>query len=363
MDKKQKQLEKMVANLNKGYGAGTGSMADEPYELNAIPSGSLALDYQLGTGGWARGQVIEVYGPRDIGKSTVIGLQAIRNAQAQGLLCGIIALEPNFDPIWAERHGVDTRYVIIARPKNGEQAFSILNDWVTGASLGGEPVLDFVLFDSLGAVTRKSEAESGLPSAMGAANLTSTAVKSITPVAYRHNITVMLLNQIRDVTNPMVKGGVKPPGGHAVEHLASQHIYLKPGAKRETIKGDDGEDVLIGREVIAIIKRNKLDEGTDKRAVFWFYQKEVEGYPFGLDWVTDVIDTAITSGVITGSNWYYHESFPGGKIQGKDSVREFLRNEPKVVADIREKVLAKMFQEKEAKIAKIKAKMNGRAGK
>src|SRR4051812_46314555 len=122
MSDQKKIASKEAARLEEKYGLKAGSVGSKKFKLNVVPTGSLALDYELGTGGWPLGHPVEIFGPPDIGKSSVIGFNAIRNAQNQGLLCGIIALEPGFDPDWALKNNVDPSTVVVARPDNGEEA-------------------------------------------------------------------------------------------------------------------------------------------------------------------------------------------------------------------------------------------------
>ncbi len=349
MDNREEQAKRAAAMLNKSYGHKTGSTASEEWELNVIPTGSLALDYALRIGGWPRGQLIEVFGPPDIGKSSALGLQAIVQAQKLGLLCGYIAVEPNVDKKWIVKNGVNSDQLVIARPDNGQIAFEILNDWVTGRSTEGTPVIDFVLLDSLGAILRPNEAESGIPSQMGQASLITTGTKAAIMPAFKNNITVMLLNQIRDDPSKKFVGAVKTPGGHGKEHNSPLRVQLKPGKDRFSVK-DDGDDVLIGREIKATIIRTKFDEGTNRTASFDFYQKEVEGFPFGIDTTKDILNTAMRAKVIENAGAYYrHRVFPKVKngnhqVMGKDGVAEFFAENPDTVEEIRKDVLEVMFK-------------------
>lgn len=333
--------------LEKKFGHKTGAIGTDKYQLKVVPTGSLALDYALGTGGWPLGHPVEVFGMPDIGKSSVIGLSAIKNAQAMGLLCGIIALEPGFDPEWAYTNGVDPETVIIARPDSGDIGFSILYQWCTGETV------DFVVFDSIGAVVAEAEqAEDGSSKSRvgGQSKLITDGIKRILTPTWKHDKGVLLLNQQRDDMNARHPGAKTSPGGNAVHHSAAIRVHLRPKDKpfKEIVEGDE---VVVGRTLLADIIRNKLTEGSQRKAEFDFYQMDSEQGPVGIDWAKDVVSTAIRTGVIRkGGAWYYHESFPKAKsgehqLQGKDNVYDYLKDDEHTVTKIRQEVIEAMLKE------------------
>jgi recombination protein RecA len=341
MDARKVAALKEAQRLTEKYGNKAGDTGASEYDLGVTSTGILALDYALGIGGWPEGHPVMVYGPRDIGKSSSVGLAAIREAQRAGKLPGIIALEPGFDKRWAAKHGVDPEILAIARPNSGEEAFAILTEWVEDPA---KP--DFILFDSLGTIVGESERAKADAAAKvgGASKLITDGTRRVLMPAWKNGKQIMFLNQIRDVIGGPIQGMVKPPGGHALEHHCAIIIQLKPGKDRYTAK-IEGEDVQIGQTVVAIVQRNKLSEGSKQRAQFDFYQKEVEGEPFGVDQAADVIATGIKTGVIEkGGAWYRHPSFPDGKLQGKNGVAAFIKANPEVVDTIRAGVLARMFE-------------------
>lgn len=313
----------------------------QPHQ-GVTPTGILSLDYALGTGGWPEGTIVEVFGPPDIGKSSIVGLNGVIEAQKLGKMCGLVALEPGFDPKWAEKHGVDLDKLVIIWPDDGEQAFNALYDMVM------DDDIQFIVFDSIGAVLRPSEAgDKGKPSQGGQSALITWGVKRIATPAWKRKKTVVLLNQIRDDMNSRIPGMVESPGGHALKHLAEIRIQLKPGRDRYTVK-IDGEDVIVGRSIVAIIKRTKKDEGSNKRAVFDFYSMETEEYPFGVDKTADILNTGKRTGAIKtgGGGWYMHPAFPNGKIRGQDEVSKFFEDNPDVVNLVKDEVLQVMDERK-----------------
>lgn len=331
-------LESTTQKFRKKYGLAAASGARfKPHE-KATSSGILSLDYALGTRGWPEATIIECFGPPDIGKSSIIGFNAIIEAQREGKTCAVIALEPNFKPEWAEKNGVDLDKLLILWPDDGKIAFDMLFDLVLDSEV------QTIVFDSVGALLRESEAsEKGKPSQGGQSALITWGIKRVQMPIYKFKKTLIVLNQIRDDMDSMY-GGLKSPGGHALKHTAEIRVQLKPGADRYTVKQGEGKyahDVLVGRQIIAVVVRTKHTEGTNMRAVFDYYQKETEVYPFGVDKALDVLLTARRTGVIRtgGGGWFYHDAFPDGKIRSEEAVRGFFRESPVAVSQIRAEVL------------------------
>lgn len=333
--KKQNDLAALAASLQKSYGAEAAAMGGLQKALRTIPTGSMALDYELGIGGWPLGKLVGVFGPRDIGKSSMIGLNAAKNAQAMELNVAWIALEP-FSEEWARKNGVDPDNMLIAYPTTGEEAFAIALKCIQSGAV------DLLVFDSIGAVLSASEMdEDGKPRQGGQAGLITWFCKGASPAAYRNDCCVILLNQIRDNMKSRIPGVVQQPGGHALEHMESVIVQLKRGKTSYTIK-ENGTDVIIGAEVVAHILRNKESQGTNKKAVFDYFHTETEEYPFGIDQFTDIINTAKRTGVIKQAGAYY--DLPNGKrLQGQKAVAEYLEQNPAELIEVREKVLEAMI--------------------
>lgn len=338
-----------AARLENKFGHKTGAIGSATFDMKVVPTGSLALDYALGIGGWPMGHPVEVFGAPDIGKSSVIGLNAIKNAQAMGLLCGIVALEPNFDKAWAIKAGVDPDGLVIARPDHGEDAFEILHDWSSG------DVVDFTVFDSIGAITAAGEHEEGAKNkAFGQSGLITGGVKKILTLTWKHNKGLIFLNQQRQDNKSRIPGLYESPGGEAVKHSAAIRVHLKSTGSPFKAKVAD-EEIIVGRTLVANIKRNKLAEGTGKRAEFDYYQADSENTKVGIDVPKDVVSTAIRTRVIGKAGAYYrHETFPGDKhqFQGKDAMYDWLLDNDEAINKIRSEVLRvmdKKVQEHEEK--------------
>lgn len=342
--RKHDVLIKEKHRLNEKYGLGTGALASDPYKLNVIPTGIFALDYALGIGGWPRGHFVEVYGPPDIGKSSILGLNVVRQTQVAGMLPGIIAFEPHIDDAWLAKHGVDPDLVIVARPDTAEDGVEVLWDWVNGG------VLDTVVFDSLASMPLEAELkDDAKKQAYGNSSLITFAVRRTLMRAYKNNVFGMFINQVRDKNSGQYVT-LDAPGGHAKEHSCNIRVKLSPGKARYTVK-DNGADVLVGQEILAKVVRNKLSEGTNHTARFDFFQKETDQYPFGIDTTQDVINTGKLTGVIEepSAGNFIHHTFPENKsgnkqIRGKKKVEEFFAAHPETVETIHQEVIAKMFE-------------------
>lgn len=338
------KAEQEAARLEKRFGNKVGSTGSTKFDFGSIPTGSLALDYALGTGGWPLGHPIEIYGPRDIGKSSVIGLSAIKNAQKQGLLCGIVAIEPGFDEEWAVKNGVDPDGLVVARPNTGEQAFEILHDWCN------DTVVDFMILDSIGAILKESEIAGqrkegdAKANVGGASQLITWGMKNILMPTWKNKKGVIVLNQIRDNMQSRYPGQVKTPGGNNLEHTCAVIVRLKQKGSPIKEKFPEEEDpIIVGRDLVAVIERNKLSEGSDKRAEFTYYQMETPTKKIGIDEGPDIARTAIRTRVITKQGNYYHNPIlPEGKILGKNNVAEFLVENEEARKAIREQVLQAM---------------------
>lgn len=328
------RTEDKVLALKKKFGESSVATGRFIRTEDVVPTGILALDYALGTGGWPCGSLIEVFGIPDLGKS-VMGLLAVREAQKLGKLCGWVAVEPGFDPTWAEKHGVNMDELIVTWPDNGLDAFNQMQTMLE------DPDIQLVVFDSIGALLRPSEAElTGSPSQGGQAGLITWGVKRASMTLFKQNKYAIFINQVRDVMSSYATAGmVDSPGGRALKHTAEIRVQLKTGAEKYTKKIDEA-NVMLGREVIAEIKRTKRDEGTNKRAVFDLYSVQTDEYPFGVDQVKDVLLTSLRTGVIKRRGSYYdYPDFPDGTLKSKETVGAWMRDNPDKVNQIREKVI------------------------
>jgi len=344
---KGNRMDTLVSSMQRSFGASAAKKGALQTQLRSIPTGSLALDYELGTGGWPMGYLCGVFGRRDIGKSSLIGFNAIRNAQAMGMNCAYISVEPIGDlnwESWAAKNGVNVDELLLTWPTTGEEAFEMLH-----MMLRSEAV-DLIVFDSIGALLGEGESkEDGKARQGGQAGLITWGVKVAAPLAFRNKVSVLLFNHVRHDMRPGVRGVVyKQPGGEALEHSEGIIIHLRAGSTRYTVK-DNGADVIVGQEMVAQITRNKLSEGTGRKAIFDYFFAETDQYPFGIDVESDIINTAMRVGVISRGGSYY--TLPSGqRIQGQKSVGEYLAANPDEMAGIRELVLQAMLDRRPKRV-------------
>lgn len=335
-----------VAKYNDPLAASSGHVS-VAHSVNAVSTGSLAWDYMSGIGGNPMGTAIEVFGTPSIGKST-IGFGTLRDAQAQGMLTGIIALEAysDRDEAWMEKHGINLDYNVIARCDSGDDAFATLHDWVYGG------VVDYIMFDSIGGISSEKEQNSDKPQAFGNAAMISWGANRVVQRAWKNNVGIMYINQVRDDTKSRHAGVLSSPGGWALKHAAKVRTQLKPGKDVYKIKFNDGfesVDQVVGRQIIASFRKNKVSESLDKQARFDFYHIDHPDYPFGVDVGKDIETAAVLAGVFEKrGSWFYSDLLPGGKINSKDKLRAWVLENPDKLPDIRDATLKIMKSEVKA---------------
>lgn len=347
--------QRQAVEVEKKYGHKAGTTGFTGFKHGVVSTGSLAWDYQSGIGGHQMGALEEVFGPEHIGKTTIAAFSAMRNAQEQGMLTGYIAVEPDVEEDWMQQHGVNLDYNVTARPDNGEEAFGILSDWVYGG------VVDYIVFDSIGAISARKEIESDNVQAYGNSALITWGVKRIAARAWKNGVGVMFINQIRDDTKSRIAGTVTSPGGHAFKHMMKVRTQLKPGKDRYMIKVNDGvdnKDVMAGRQIIASFKKNKAAQALDKAARFDFYHMETDDYPFGFDVAKDVFTAAKLAGIFGSGTWLQHPIFPKGKINGREKAQAFILEHPECIPEIREEVLKVMTKESAKKAEAVRRAKN-----
>ncbi len=344
------ELEAFVNKYRRKYGERSAFLGSQHHSIDVVPTGILALDYALGIAGWPRGHCVEVLGAPNIGKTSILGYGALAQAQRMGLQCGIINTEPRFDKDWVARRGVDVDNLPVMYPDNGEQAFDILRDWTTDPDVP----IDYILFDSVGMLVAAADLEAEAKKRVGGqSGLITEGIKRIIMSAWKNNVGIMFINQQRDKLNSPIPGQVDSPGGWAIKHAAMYRIHLKPGRERYMAKVD-GENRMIGREMKAVILKSAAGDSLGAQATFDFYHQEVEGFPFGVDVTSDVINTGLKTKIIEQAGaWYKHDLFPKGQLKGRAAVDAFIAEKPEVVDEIRNEVIEVMERKRaEAQAAK-----------
>ena len=334
-DNKRKALSAALGQIEKQFGKGAvmrmGDVA-AARDVEAISTGSLALDIALGIGGLPRGRVIEIYGPESSGKTTLT-LQVIAEAQKLGGTAAFVDAEHALDPSYAEKLGVDVDELLVSQPDTGEQALEITDMLVRSGSI------DVVVVDSVAALTPKAEIEGDMgDSHMGLqARLMSQALRKLTGNIKRSNTMVIFINQIRMKIGVMFGNPETTTGGNALKFYASVRLDIRRIGSIK--KGDE----ILGNETRVKVVKNKMAPPF-KKAEFQILYGE------GISREAELIDLGVQHGFVEKSGaWYSYGSDRIG--QGKDNVREFLKQNPDIAGEIEARLRAKLLGKDEPVVA------------
>ena len=335
---KLKVLNAVMAKIEKDFGKGSimRMNSNEVNDVPVIPTGSVTLDMALGVGGYPKGRIIEIFGPESSGKTT-LAIHAIAEAQKAGGIAAFIDAEHAFDSYYAQNLGVDVDNLLISQPDNGEQALEI------AASLIRSSAIDIIVIDSVAALTPKAEIEGEMgDSKMGLqARLMSQAMRKLTSSISKTKTVCIFINQLRDKIGVVYGNPETTTGGNALKFYASVRIDIR---RVSVIK--DGEEQLGTRTRVKIVK-NKVAPPF-RRAEFDIMFGE------GISKIGEIVDLGVDYGVIkkAGSWFSYGEKKIG---QGRDSVKELLKQDTefcnKIEAEIREAMKAEKEAQRGAKAA------------
>jgi len=324
-DNKRKALDAALAQIEKQFGKGSVMKMDDSSVIEGIESvstGSLGLDIALGIGGLPRGRVIEIYGPESSGK-TSLTLSVIAQMQKKGGTAAFIDAEHALDTQYAAKLGVNVHELLISQPDTGEQALEITDMLIRSGSV------DIIVIDSVAALTPRAEIEGDMgDSHMGLqARLMSQALRKLTGNIKKSNTMLIFINQIRMKIGVMFGNPETTTGGNALKFYASVRLDIRRiGAIK---RGDE----VIGAETRVKVVKNKVAPP--------FRQAEFDVlYGEGISREGEIIDQAVNLDLIEkAGSWY---SYNGEKIgQGKDNVREYLKQNRDIAQEIEQKILAK----------------------
>ncbi|MFA5443538.1 MAG: recombinase RecA [Bacteroidales bacterium] len=327
---KFKALQATLDKIEKDFGKGTiMKLGDQPkWDVSVIPSGSIGLDYALGIGGYPRGRVVEIYGPESSGKTT-LAIHAIAEAQKLGGIAAIIDAEHAFDRNYAQQLGVNVDTLLISQPDNGEQALEVADHLIRSGAI------DIVVIDSVAALTPKAEIEGEMgDSKMGLqARLMSQALRKLTANISKTNTTCVFINQLREKIGIMFGNPETTTGGNALKFYATIRIDV-----RRTTQLKDGEDAT-GNHVRVKVVKNKMAPPF-KKAEFDIMFGE------GISLTGEIIDLGVELNIIkkSGSWFSYGETKIG---QGRDAVRQMLKDNPEMKEEIEEKVRKALREQKQ----------------
>lgn len=322
---RQKALELALNQIEKQFGKGSimklGS--DVSFDIAAIPTGSIALDYALGIGGVPRGRVVEIFGPESSGKTTLT-LSIIKQLQSAGGVAAFIDAEHAFDSSYAKIVGVNLEDLFISQPDTGEQALEIAETLVRSNAV------DLIVIDSVAALTPRAEIEGDMgDSHMGLqARLMSQALRKLTAAISKSKTCVIFINQIRMKIGVMFGSPETTTGGRALKFYSSVRIDLR---RIESLKK---QDQFIGSRIRAKVVKNKVAPP--------FRDGEFEIlFSEGISRIGGIIDLGVKLEVINKSGAWF--SFENEKLgQGREGVRTFLKENPKIVNKIEKIIREKM---------------------
>ncbi|RSX50725.1 recombinase RecA [Bifidobacterium callimiconis] len=319
--RRQAALDTALAQVEKSFGKGSAMrLGDKPIQnVEVIPTGSLALDLALGIGGLPKGRIVEVYGPESSGKTT-LALHVVANAQKNGGVAAFIDAEHALDPEYARKLGVDTDSLIVSQPDNGEQALEIADMLIRSGAL------DVIVIDSVAALVPKAEIEGDMgDSHVGLqARLMSQALRKMTGALAQAGTTAIFINQLREKIGVFFGSPETTTGGKALKFYASVRLDIR---RIQTIKA--GEDAVGNRTKVKVVK-NKMAPPF-KSAEFDVLYGE------GISREGSVLDMALQSGIVKKSgSWFTYDEDQLG--QGREKVRQFLKDNPGLTDEIEHKV-------------------------
>ena len=318
---KKKALQTALAQIEKNYGKGTVMrLGDRPdMNVDAIPTGSLALDAALGIGGVPKGRIIEIYGPESSGKTT-LALHILAEAQKMGGEVAFVDAEHALDPVYAAALGVDTDNMLVSQPDTGEQALEITDALVRSGAV------DAVVVDSVAALVPKQEIEGEMGDAFVGlqARLMSQALRKLAGSIAKTNCVVIFINQLRMKIGVMYGNPETTTGGNALKFYSSVRLDVR---RVESIK--EGGNVIGNKTRVKVVK-NKV--APPFREAYFDIM-----YGQGISKWGELVDLAVDMDIVQKSGSWF--SMGDERIgQGKDSVKTYLQANPEIAAQVEAKV-------------------------
>ncbi len=319
--RKSKALESALSGIEKQFGKGSVVRLGQAARLNidAISTGSIALDLALGVGGIPRGRITEIYGTESSGKTT-IALQCIAQAQKMGGICAYVDVEHAIDPEYARKLGVDVDNLYISQPTTGEEALDIMDALIRSSAI------DICVLDSVAALVPKAELEGDMgDSHVGVhARLMSQALRKVAGNINRTNTAAVFINQIRQKIGVMFGNPETTSGGLALKYYASVRMEVR---RTETVK--NGTEAVGARVKVKVVK-NKVAPP--------FRQAEFDIlFGKGISRAGSLLDIGVDMSIITKSGSYF--SFGDTRLgQGRENARTFLEENEAIMAEIESRI-------------------------
>ena len=334
---KKSALDGALKQIEKKYGAGAVMRLGQTKALNvdAIPTGSMTLDMALGIGGVPRGRIVEIYGPESSGKTTV-ALSIIAQAQKMDGEVAFIDVEHALDPVYAKALGVNIDNLLVSQPDSGEQALEIAEALIRSGAI------DVIVLDSIAAMTTRAEidGEMGDLHVGQLARLMSQAMRKLTAAISKSNCVAIFINQVREKIGVMYGNPETTPGGRALKFYASVRIEVRKG---EVIKSGNE---IIGADTKCKVVKNKVAPPFKECHFDMMYGQ-------GISRTGEVLDLAVELDIIKkGGSWFSYKDQKLG--QGRDNVKELLKNDEALMKEIEEQILARKDEILNAPVKKDK---------
>ena len=339
---KKKALETALHNIEKSFGKGSVMRLGDKPEMNvdAIPTGSLALDAALGIGGLPRGRIVEIYGPESSGKTT-LALHVVAEAQKRGGEVAFVDAEHALDPTYAAAIGVDIDSMLVSQPDTGEQALEITDALVRSGAI------DVVVVDSVAALVPRQEIEGEMGDAFVGlqARLMSQALRKLAGTIAKTNCIVIFINQLRMKIGVMYGNPETTTGGNALKFYSSVRLDVR---KIEAIK--EGGAIIGNRTRVKVIK-NKVAPPF-REAVFDIMYGE------GISKYGELLDMAVELELVNKSGSWF--SIGDERIgQGRDNAKQYIADHPELAEELEAKVRAHLAELRD--VRKSAAKPAGKA--
>ncbi len=320
---KLKALQAAIGKIEKDFGKGAiMKLGDERIEdIEAIPTGSIALNAALGVGGYPKGRIIEIFGPESSGKTT-LAIHAIAEAQKGGGVAAFIDAEHAFDRFYAKNLGVDVDNLLISQPDNGEQALEIADQLIRSSAI------DIIVIDSVAALTPKAEIEGDMgDNKVGLqARLMSQALRKLTSSVSKTKTVCIFINQLREKIGVMFGNPETTTGGNALKFYASVRIDIR---KSTAIK--EGDNVT-GTVVKVKVVKNKVAPPFRKATIEMMFGE-------GISRVGEIVDLSLEYDIIQKSGSWF--SYDGTRLgQGKDAVKRLLKDNVELADELTAKIVA-----------------------
>lgn len=324
-DERNKALKLAIEKIEKDFGKGSIMRLGDKATVNvdAIPTGALALDVALGVGGIPRGRIIEIYGPESSGKTT-LAQHVVAECQKRGGIAAFVDAEHALDPEYARNLGVNVDELLISQPDTGEQALDITEELVRSGAV------DIVVVDSVAALVPKAEIEGSMEDQqMGLqARLMSKALRKLTGIIGKTNTTVIFINQLRMKIGVMYGNPETTTGGNALKYYSSVRMEIR---RVEGLKGENGD---VGNHVRVKVLKNKVAPPFRTAEFDIIFGK-------GICKVGNILDVAVNLDIVKKAGaWFSYNDEKLG--QGRDKAKEFLQEHSDVLTEVETLVREKL---------------------